>query len=311
MADALVSPAVGGTMWVASAALIGVGAKKVRESADDRTAPLMGVMGAFVLAAQMINFAIPGTGSSGHIAGGMLLAILLGPSAGFLTMASVLILQAVVFADGGLLALGCNIFNLGAVPCFIAYPLVYKSISHGYPGSGRIAFGAIASSIVALQLGALAVVLETTLSGISSLPFSRFVLLMQPIHLAIGVVEGLATAGILMFVWQARPELLERAAPLRPTRRFSVKPLLISFAAAAIVTAGALSWFASTRPDGLEWATLRAAREEKVNAGEESGPWPAVDPATTGSGLFGAAAIFLAATGIGLGLKRRGAKARS
>ena len=87
---------------------------------DDRRVPLMGVLGAFVFAAQMVNFAIPGTGSSGHLGGGLLLAILLGPRAAFIVIASVLIVQALFFADGGLLALGCNVFNLGFFPAFVA-----------------------------------------------------------------------------------------------------------------------------------------------------------------------------------------------
>ena len=126
MADALISPAVGATMWAASGGLIAYCSKKVRAELDDRKVPLMGVLGAFVFAAQMINFSIPGTGSSGHLGGGLLLAILLGPHAALLTIASVLIVQALFFADGGLLALGCNVFNLGFFPCFIAYPFIYK-----------------------------------------------------------------------------------------------------------------------------------------------------------------------------------------
>lgn len=94
MADALTSPTVGAVMWAGTAALIGYSAKKVRERGDDRMVPLMGVAGAFVFAAQMINFAIPGTGSSGHLGGGLLLAALLGPYAGFLVVASVVTVQA-------------------------------------------------------------------------------------------------------------------------------------------------------------------------------------------------------------------------
>ena len=122
MADALISPAVGGTMWAVTAALTAYSAKKLKESANERIAPLMGVLGAFIFAAQMINFTIPGTGSSGHLGGGMVLAILLGPYAAFLSMASILTVQALFFADGGLLALGCNIFNMAFLSCFIAYP---------------------------------------------------------------------------------------------------------------------------------------------------------------------------------------------
>ena len=129
MADALISPAVGGVMWVATAGLTVYSARKLKEEMDDRKIPLMGVLGALVFAAQMINFTIPGTGSSGHLGGAMLLAVLLGPYAAFLTMASILTIQALFFADGGLLALGCNIFNMGFFPCFIAFPLIYKRIA--------------------------------------------------------------------------------------------------------------------------------------------------------------------------------------
>src|SRR4030042_511376 len=106
MADALISPAVGTTMCVVSAGLIAYSCKKVKDTADDRKVPLMGVLGAFIFAAQMINFSIPATGSSGHLGGGMILSILLGPYAAFLVMASVLVVQALFFGDGGLLALG-------------------------------------------------------------------------------------------------------------------------------------------------------------------------------------------------------------
>src|SRR5512138_2825349 len=133
MADALLSPAVGGAMWAASAGTIAYCAKKVRAELDDSKVPLMGVLGAFIFAAQMINFSIPATGSSGHLGRGLLLAILLGPCAAFLTIASVLVIQALFFADGGLLALGCNIFNMGFFPAFITYPFIYKKIACNNP----------------------------------------------------------------------------------------------------------------------------------------------------------------------------------
>ena len=224
MADALISPAVGGTVWAAAAGLTLYSARKLKQEMDDRKLPLMGVLGAFVFAAQMINFTIPATGSSGHLGGGMILAILLGPYAAFLTMASVLTVQALFFADGGLLALGCNIFNLAFFPCFIAYPLIYKKLVGERPTQGRILLGALAAAILSLQMGALGVVLETWFSGISALPFPTFLLLMQPIHLAIGIVEGLVTATVVAFVWKARPEILEMAPPAASMRYSSCQP---------------------------------------------------------------------------------------
>ena len=116
MADALVAPAVAATMYVCSGGVAGFSVKKVRLESDPKKSPVMGVMGAFVFAAQMINFTIPGTGSSGHLCGGMMLTALLGPYAAFLTMIGVLLIQCLLFADGGILALGCNIWNMALFP---------------------------------------------------------------------------------------------------------------------------------------------------------------------------------------------------
>lgn len=270
MADALLSPAVGCTMWAASAGTIAYCSKKVRQEMDDKKVPLMGVLGAFIFAAQMINFTIPATGSSGHLGGGLLLTILLGPYAAFLTIASVLLIQALFFADGGLLALGCNIFNLGIFPAFIAYPLIYKQIVKNRSTKGRIVAASIIAAILGLQLGAFGVVLETVASGVSSLPFTTFVSLMQPIHLGIGLVEGLVTAAVVSFVYQARPEILESAMQARPIGNFPMRTIAIAFLAAAVLTGGVISWFASDDPDGLEWSIKKVTGKEAVE-GKNSG----------------------------------------
>ncbi|ABB32666.1 cobalamin (vitamin B12) biosynthesis CbiM protein [Geobacter metallireducens RCH3] len=253
MADALISPAVGGTLWVAAGGTIAYCARKVRQDLDERKVPLMGVLGAFVFAAQMINFTIPGTGSSGHLGGGLLLAVLLGPHAAFLTIASVLVVQALFFADGGLLALGCNIVNLGFFPAFVAYPLIYRAIAPAGSGQGRSTAAAVAAAVVGLQFGALSVVLETVASGISALPFSSFVLLMQPIHLAIGIVEGLVTAAVVGFVVKAHPEVIG-ATRRSVTSGSGFRWVAVSLLALAVITGGVVSRYASGKPDGLEWA---------------------------------------------------------
>ena len=269
MADALVSPAVGGAMWAATAVTTVYCAKKIRESDDASRIPLMGVAGAFIFAAQMLNFTIPGTGSSGHLGGGLLLAILLGPHAAFLVMASVLTVQALFFADGGLLSLGANIFNLGFFPAFIAYPLVYRPIAGRAPRRGRIVAGSLVAALVALQVGALGVVLETTLSGISELPFATFALMMLPIHGAIGSIEGTVTAAVIIFVQQAQPELLSRRATGSALTGLNLKPVLIGLAVATVLAAGVLSVFASTNSDGLEWSIASVTGGKEVTA---SGP---------------------------------------
>jgi cobalt/nickel transport system permease protein len=264
MADALISPAVGGTMWAVSAAGIAYCSRKVKEDLDERRVPLMGVLGAFVFAAQMINFTIPATGSSGHLGGGMLLAILLGPHAAFLVISSVLVVQALFFADGGLLALGCNIFNLGFFPAFIAYPLVYRKIVKGEVSQGRLALGATLAAVVGLQLGAFGVVLETLASGITELPFTTFVAFMQPIHLAIGLVEGIVTTAVVTFVWKASPQMLSGSTMKAPTGRISVKPIVAVLLAATLITGGLVSWYASENPDGLEWSMAKVSGKEEL-----------------------------------------------
>ncbi len=256
MADALLSPGTGIAMWAAAGTALAIASRRVGSRADDRLAPLMGMLGAFVFAAQMINFAVPGTGASGHLGGGLLLAILLGPHAAFIVIASVLTVQALFFADGGLLALGANMFNLGVLPCLLAYPLIYRPLAGAAPSGRRIMLAAVVAATAGLLLGALGVVLQTTISGISSLPSKTFLLLMLPIHLAIGITEGLATAAMLAFLRRARPDLLE-GQPV-PARAGSTRPLLVTLALAALLTAGVLSRFASTRPDGLEWSIARA-----------------------------------------------------
>jgi cobalt/nickel transport system permease protein len=344
MADALISPAVGGTMWAISGGLIAYCANKVKTSIRDNLVPMMGVLGAFIFAAQMINFSIPGTGSSGHLGGGLILTALLGPYAAFLVMASVLTVQAFFFADGGLLALGCNIFNLGFFPAFVAYPLLYKAIVNEHYGTSRAWVGAIIAAVVGLQLGAFSVVLETKASGISELPFGTFVLMMLPIHLAIGVVEGLATAAVISFVAKARPEALQ-AAPASGAS-VSLRPVLIGLAIAAVIMGGVASWFASTHPDGLEWSMAKVSGKEELErpgdgihkslaevqertaflpdygfksgeaapdtatpaehaAAPEPEPWPAVNAGTSVAGIVGGLMTLALACLIGIALRAR------
>jgi cobalt/nickel transport system permease protein len=267
MADALISPAVGGVMWAATAATAALSLKALSKKNDERRLPLMGVVGAFVFAAQMINFSIPGTGSSGHLGGGLLLAALLGPYAGFLVMASILAVQALFFADGGLLAFGCNVFNLAFFTCFVAYPLIFKPMVRRSSRTGPVVAASLLASVVGLQLGAFGVVLETLFSGRTELPFGTFVLLMQPIHLAIGVVEGLVTAAVLATVRRARPEVLSTALEDTPYRGAPLRPLILAGILLVVVTGGLLSWFASKQPDGLEWSIARTTGSAVIAAG--------------------------------------------
>jgi len=269
MADALVSPAVGGAMIIATAGVTAYSIKKI--STDENTEqkiPLMGVIGAFVFAAQMINFTIPGTGSSGHIGGGVLLSAILGPYAAFLTMISILVIQCLFFGDGGLLALGCNIMNMGFFACLIGYNLIYsKIISKGY-STKRIFVASILGSVIGLQIGSLGVVLETLSSGITELPYLTFISFMQPIYLAIGVVEGIITGVVLNFVWQSRPDLLENVDKEKNIK-ISNKKVISAFLVLSLIVGVFISWFASQNPDGLEWSMLRTSGSEKLETKED------------------------------------------
>jgi cobalt/nickel transport system permease protein len=316
--------------------LIGWSARKVKQTLDDQAVPLMGVLGAFIFASQMINFSIPATGSSGHLGGGLLLTILLGPHAAFVVIASVLTVQALFFADGGLLALGCNLLNMGFFPAFIAFPLIYRPIVRNARGGARLWAGALLAAIAGLQMGAFSVVLQTTLSGISDLPFRTFVWMMQPIHLAIGVVEGLATAVVVSFVMQTRPAAITGTATAQADTNVS-RRLVLGFLVAAVVVGGAVSWFASTHPDGLEWAIARVSGKDEIEAPGDgvhatlariqertsflpdygfktpsaataegaTSPWPAVEAGTSVSGLIGGLIVLALAGLVGYACKPR------
>lgn len=323
MADALISPAVGGTLWVAGAALTGYSVKRIGPEFHEQKAPLMGVLGAFVFAAQMINFAIPGTGSSGHLGGGLLLAVLLGPCAGFLTMASILTIQALLFADGGLLALGCNIINLAFFPCFVAYPLIYRPLTVGQPSRLRMATAVTLAVVVGLQLGAFGVVAETLLSGISELPLQTFAVFMLPIHLAIGLVEAAVTTAVLWFVQREAPELLGESSSNTSATAFARRKIVIGFLVVALFTGGILSWFASADPDGLEWAIQKTTgKEELENSGslhalaanwqkkaalfpDYQVSWftPGASESTSAAGLTGVGLTMLLAGAVGVGCR--------
>lgn len=326
MADALLSPAAGAVMAAVSVGAMGYSAYKIKQDElGEKKVPIMAVAGAFVFAAQMVNFTIPATGSSGHIGGGMLLAALLGGYPSLLTIAAVLVIQALFFADGGLLALGCNIFNMGVIPCLIVFPLLFQRIVRKGFTYKRIALASVLSVVIALQLGAFSVVLETLASGVTQLPFGTFVLMMQPIHLAIGIVEGLITAAVLSFVYRMRPELMESVNSGESViAGVSMKKLLITLAALTVVTGGLLSLFASANPDGLEWSmekvagttelqTNGAVFEQAAAIQEQTAFLPDYDFAqpteggvsgTTISGLVGGAMTFLLAGITGFAISR-------
>lgn len=252
MSDALISPAVAGAMWLVSGSSVIYSAQKIKDEVDyEQKIPLMGILGAFVFAVQMLNFTIPATGSSGHFAGGFFLALLLGPYMTMIAMSSVLTVQSLFFADGGILALGCNIFNLGFIPAFITFPLYLIVVKRADPSPLPI----VLFGLVTLLMGAFMVVVETTLSGVTELPFSNFVMLMIPIHILIGVVEGFITYVALKFV-RKNVDIKSELPKGSFMKRWVVLWTVI------FVLGGILSWYASSNPDGLEWSMFSVMNAE-------------------------------------------------
>ena len=270
MVDALVTPVVGGTMWASAATAAGVAYKRMPLEETERKVAQMGVMGAFVFAAQMINFTIPGTGASGHIGGGMLLSILLGPAAAYLTMGMVLMIQALFFADGGILAFGANWMNMGFATCFIAYPLIYQPLMayfriKGTLGKIKEQIVTVIATVVGLQIGAFSVVVLTYLSHTTALSFTTFLAFMQPIHLAIGLVEGVITAVVVAFVREHEPGLIHESKSVGSIFKSSRKVMGIT-----LLTAIVIAYFASANPDGLEWAMEKIQFESAAQLEIES-----------------------------------------
>ena len=239
IASTLISAAVGGAFGTGSGgAVVASGAKFHKEKNPKPL--LMGAAGAAVFAAQMMNFSIAGTGSSGHIGGGFLLAAVLGPVPAYLVMSVILTVQCLLFGDGGLLALGCNLFNMGIVPCFLIYPLLKKLLGTKL----RIPAAALGGAL-SMFTGALCVVGEALLSGANGMDVSAFIINMVGIHAAIGVGEGLITAGLL--------------AAFDKASAHSEQTALTGTLGLAAVTSGLLSAFASANPDGLEWSIMQVA----------------------------------------------------
>lgn len=263
MSDALLSPSVATVMYACSAIAAVYSYKKINLKDNQDKIPLLAILGALVFATQMINFTIPGIGSSGHLCGGLLLAALLGPYAAFIVMIAVLFIQSFIFADGGVLALGANIFNMGFYGCLVGGAIFTFLSKKGF-SKGRIFTACILGSVISLQLGAFSVTVQTLASGVTDLPFMLFLSFMQPIHLAIGIGEGLITASIVCFVYGTRPELIYKNENANSENSLSYKSVLMILSFLALVIACVLSLYASAYPDGLEWSIAEVIGDKEL-----------------------------------------------
>lgn len=211
--DGFLNTGVSIAAWAGSAGGLGWALQRVNKTLGERQVPLMGVTAAFIFAAQMLNFTVVG-GTSGHLLGGALAAILLGPWAGMLVLTSVLTIQALLFQDGGLLALGANIFNMGIVGVLVgwaAYTLIRRLLGDRAWAVFISGFAAGWLSVVAAALAAAA---ELALSD--TLAWQVVVPAMGGIHALIGIGEGLITVGVLAFLRVARPDLLTLGRAAQP-----------------------------------------------------------------------------------------------
>ena len=251
MPDVLVSPAVALPGLAASGALLAWSCRKAAREMDDRRIPLMGVLGAFVFAAQMINLplvVLPGV--SWHLVGAVLMAAMLGPYAAFIVMAAILTIQALLLGDGGLLALGCNIFNMGAVSCFLGYA-VYSAATSWLGGARGRAAGIVLASAVSLTAASLAAVIQIHLSGKSPVSLASAAWLMGSVHALCGIGEGVLSVAVLAFVAKARPASVQERSP---AERAAMRKFALAGLAVSLVIGGFVSYWASSLPDGLEHA---------------------------------------------------------
>ena len=260
MANELLSvPVAAGTFAVAAAGL-GFICRKVRQTITSDRLALMGILGAFVFAAQMVNFRLPAMpGTSGHMVGAVLLAIILGPHAGVIVISSVVIVQCLIFQDGGLLALGCNLINMAIIPCYLGY-FIYRTITIGKFSSTRAYLGAILACLISVEAGAFLVPLQAALSGVLVVPFSTFLITMLGVHVLVGLCEGLITVAVLGYLQQVRPDIVLDSLPGRV--RLSKKAVLTTLIAFTIAIGAGLSLLASGMPDGLEWSYAERPDQE-------------------------------------------------
>jgi len=252
MANELLSPPVAVAACTIAAGGLGLICHRAKQIITSDRLPLMGILGAFIFAAQMVNIRLPlMPGTSGHMIGAVLVAIILGPAAGAIVISSVVIIQCLIFQDGGLLALGCNIINMAIVPSYLGY-FLYKTITSGSYTSRKVYIGAVLACVIAVEAGAVLVPIQTALSGVLVVPFATFLITMSGVHLLVGLVEGVITVAVLAYLKQLRPDIL--ADTLGGTVRLSKKAVLITFALFTVAIGGGLCLLASEMPDGLEWS---------------------------------------------------------
>jgi cobalt/nickel transport system permease protein len=241
--DGFLSVTVSVICWALTVTILGLSLWRSGKTLGGRQVPLMGVLAAFIFAAQMLNFTVLG-GTSGHLIGGALAAILLGPWAAVVTMTTVVSIQALIFQDGGLLAMGANILNMSIIAPLVAYG-VYRGATV-LAGKRRwgLFVGGFAGAWLSVVVSAVATAVQLAFSGTS--PLGLALPAMAGVHALIGIGEGLITVGALAFVAAARRDLLQQEAT--PAKGLGWAAIGLAIALAVTL----LAPLASENPDGLE-----------------------------------------------------------
>ncbi|WLQ34329.1 energy-coupling factor ABC transporter permease [Streptomyces castrisilvae] len=290
--DGFINPPVSAVAGVVAAGAVAVSLRGARRELDERTAPLAGLVAAFIFAVQMLNFPVA-AGTSGHLLGGALAAILVGPYTGVLCISVVLLMQGILFADGGLTALGVNILDMGIVTTVVAYAL-FRGLVGVLPRTRRsMTVASFVAALVSVPAAACAFTLMYWIGGTTDIPIGKVFTAMVGVHVLIGLGEALITALTVGAVIAVRPDLVHGArglaAPLKlrvdgelvdapaptpepaPAHR-STRGLWATGLITALVLAGFVSYYASANPDGLEKVATDKGidKEAKEHAAKDS-----------------------------------------
>ncbi|MEU7658627.1 energy-coupling factor ABC transporter permease [Streptomyces lincolnensis] len=282
--DGFINAPVSAATGVVAAAAVAVSLRGARRELDERTAPLAGLVAAFIFAVQMLNFPVA-AGTSGHLLGGALAAILVGPYTGVLCIAVVLLMQGILFADGGLTALGVNITVMGVVTAVVAYALFRALVKILPRGRRAITVASFVAALLSVPAAALAFTFLYWIGGTTDVSIGKVATAMVGVHILIGIGEAVITALTVGAVVAVRPDLVHGARDLRqklklrvngelvdvpdaepvPVAARSHRKLWITGLVSSLVLAGFVSFYASANPDGLE----KVAADKGIDAKAE------------------------------------------
>ncbi|MEU6391333.1 energy-coupling factor ABC transporter permease [Streptomyces sp. NPDC046939] len=331
--DGFINAPVSAAAGVVAAGAVAVSLRGARRELDERTAPLAGLVAAFIFAVQMLNFPVA-AGTSGHLLGGALAAILVGPYTGVLCVSVVLLMQGVLFADGGLTALGVNITDMAITTTVVAY-LVFRGLVKVLPRSRRsITVASFAAAVLSVPAAALVFTLFYAVGGTTDVSIGKVATAMIGVHVLIGIGEAVITALTVGAVVAVRPDLVYGARGLHRPLKLKVGGKLVDAPAAApapvaarshrklwitglvtsLVLAGFVSFYASANPDGLEKVAHDKGIDSKTkeHAAADSpladyGVKDITDARLSGglAGVIGVGVTVVAGSGIFWALRRR------